>query len=245
MAGIRAHWLATSPPGAAVPMIVSELEAAVDDGLRYGTRVVTRVMMGPRGTSYLRPRSYRRDARRRAAPPRFRPPTSSRFTVWPKGERSYRRAIYRQDLAGNAGNRARPPPRAAKLRPRAQLGHVHALITGSSARRPLRSATLLAVRHWLGFASRNTAEGADTATSGGALLWRNALARVHELVLFARRAHQKVPAGFRDEPSGAITALPLHASALKNHTCRVHGASLIPCLRARLLPGGDGPVRQW
>ena len=41
-----------------------------------------------------------------------------------------RRAIYRQDLAGNAGNRARPPPRAAKLRPRAQLGHVHAQSMG-------------------------------------------------------------------------------------------------------------------
>ena len=36
-------------------------------------------------------------------------------------------------------------------------------------RRPLRSATMLAVRHWLGFGSRNTAEGADKATSGGAL----------------------------------------------------------------------------
>ena len=50
-----------------------------------------------------------------------------REEAFKKGER---RAIYRQDLAGNAGNRARPPPRAAKLRPRAQLGHVHAQSMG-------------------------------------------------------------------------------------------------------------------
>ena len=43
---------------------------------------------------------------------------------------------------------------------------------------------------------------------------------------------------FRDEPSGAHTALPLHASALKSHTRRVRGASLVQCLRARLLLGG-------
>jgi hypothetical protein len=49
---------------------------------------------------------------------------------------------------------------------------------------------------------------------------------------------------FRDEPSQAHTALPLRAPALKSHTRRVHGASLVPCLRARLLLGSDGPVRQ-
>ena len=49
---------------------------------------------------------------------------------------------------------------------------------------------------------------------------------------------------FRDEPSQAHTALPLHASALKSHTRRVRAASLVQCLRARLLLGGDGPVRQ-
>ena len=94
---------------------------------------------------------------------------SAAVTLSLMGERSYRRAIYRQDPAGNAGNRARQPPRADKLRPRAQRGHVRALTTSSSARRALRSATMLAVRLWLGFGSQNTAQGAGTATSGGAL----------------------------------------------------------------------------
>ena len=50
--------------------------------------------------------------------------------------------------------------------------------------------------------------------------------------------------GFRDEASQAHTAVPLRAPALKSHMRRVHGASLVPCLRARLLLGSDGPVRQ-
>ena len=49
---------------------------------------------------------------------------------------------------------------------------------------------------------------------------------------------------FRDEASQAHTAVPLHASALKSHTRRVHGASLVLCLRVRLLLGSDGLVRQ-
>ncbi len=72
-------------------------------------------------------------------------------------------------LCVKAGIRARPPPRAVKPRPRAQRGHTHTLTTTSNARRAQRSATMLAVRHWLGFGSRNTAEGVGTATSGGAL----------------------------------------------------------------------------
>ena len=72
-------------------------------------------------------------------------------------------------LRVKAGSRARPPPRGAKLRPHAQLGRLHASATRRSARRAQRSANMLAVRHWLGFGSRNTAEGAGTATSGGAL----------------------------------------------------------------------------
>ena len=64
---------------------------------------------------------------------------------------------------------ARPPPRAAKLRPRAQTHCAHARATRTRARRALRSATMFAMRHWLGFGSQNTAEGAGTASSGGAL----------------------------------------------------------------------------
>jgi len=60
----------------------------------------------------------------------IRKPVSHSLQGGPRTKKGERRAIYRQDLAGNAGNRARPPPRAAKLRPRAQLGHVHAQSMG-------------------------------------------------------------------------------------------------------------------
>ena len=75
----------------------------------------------------------------------------------------------RRVLGGNARHPPRAPPLAAKPRPRPQLGPVHAWTARTRVQRPLRSATMLAVRQWLGFGSRNTAEGADTATSGGAL----------------------------------------------------------------------------
>lgn len=38
LAGLRAHWLANGPPGAPAPVIIVELETAVDDALWYGTR---------------------------------------------------------------------------------------------------------------------------------------------------------------------------------------------------------------
>jgi hypothetical protein len=75
----------------------------------------------------------------------------------------------RRVLGGNARHPPRAPPLAAKPRPRAQLGPVHAWTARTRAQRPLRSATMLAVRHWLGFGGRNTSEGAGTASSGGAL----------------------------------------------------------------------------
>ena len=72
-------------------------------------------------------------------------------------------------MGGNARHPPRAPPLATKPRPRAQLGPVHAWTARTRAQRPLRSATMLAVLHWLGFGGRNTSEGAGTESSGGAL----------------------------------------------------------------------------
>ena len=75
----------------------------------------------------------------------------------------------RRVLGGNARHPPRAPPLAAKLCPRAQLGPVHAWTARTRVQRLLRSATMLAVLHWLGFGGRNTSEGAGTESSGGAL----------------------------------------------------------------------------
>jgi hypothetical protein len=99
-------------------------------------------------------------------------PSFTRAQVSSTGERKYRPSTgyrCRRVLGGNARHPPRAPPLAVKLCPRVRLGPVHAWTARTRVQRPLRSATMLAVRHWLGFGSRNTAEGADTATSGGAL----------------------------------------------------------------------------
>ena len=59
----------------------------------------------------------------------------------------------RRVFAWHARHPPRAPPFTVKLCPRVLLGSVHAWTARQRVKRPLRSATMLAVRHWLGLAA--------------------------------------------------------------------------------------------
>ena len=143
------------------------------------------------------------------------------------------------------GRYARPRLRLMPGLTREACGRTAGRVAGSNCRCAVRSGRARAP-------GQPACDSARRAVGGGGVLGNGGAAdtistgKAAACALWAARtcSGERYGARFRDEASQAHTAVPLHASALKSHTCRVHGASLVPCLRARLLLGSDEPVRQ-